>query len=779
MRGPLLFCSAVAALVLSSAAVGAPAAEAPISPARVLATGIAGAGAVSAVGVFHAGGPIHDLPAFAAFTMPGRVLDPSRILVTSSSNFGNAALPGMPQGSVLSVDATSERVRVPAAFASAGGQATAADGRVQLFTAASPGFTNGVNTPKSVTAAFPAVANPLGISINNAFGRLWFPSAPNGFAAGFESIIDPTGLPLANAPDQISGGVFADTRTNRSPTQLTPGGMTTAMVANALLGMSPDGSKRAVFAVLAADGSIAQAHTERGVDGLAPRGTVTPQRRTVTRAGMLFNWVPDRALFITDAPRNAIVVVPLGDDTHVFTAATPHRLTNAALHRPIDLAPAVPESANGVFSSNTTLAGNSDIYVLNDDGSIVRMHQDGSVFAIRRVSVDGSVLGAGRIAGIATSPDAGHIWLTVRGALPGEPDGALVEIPAFSGALATGQSAPQTVASGEAAFRRAFTPAMGLGPLYNERSCIACHLTPSAGGMGMNGLSVVTRIARLDGTFDALDGRGGPIARAHSVSELGVRCSLAAGIPAVANITSLRNTLPLFDDGAIDFISDRAILAGAIAYPDGVHGRPNTIVEQNGAFSVGRFGWKADVARLETFVAQAFRNEMGVTNPLFPHDLIATRTGSEPCAGERAQPDDDGKLVRAVSAYVASLSLPATDAGAASTAGAQRFVAIGCDECHATALRASNEPLYSDLLLHDMGPALDDGFVQGAARGTDWRTTPLHGIRLRQRFLHDGRATSLRDAILAHDGEAASSIRRYRELPLNEQRAVVAFVSHL
>ena len=79
---------------------------------------------------------------------------------------------------------------------------------------------------------------------------------------------------------------------------------------------------------------------------------------------------------------------------------------------------------------------------------------------------------------------------------------------------------------------------------------------------------------------------------------------------------------------------------------------------------------------------------------------------------------------------------------------------VGCAKCHVPALEArSGELLYSDLLLHDMGPALDDKIIQGDATGADWRTAPLVGIQLRQRYLHDGRAGNLRDAILAHGGE--------------------------
>ncbi|RZL40716.1 MAG: putative sulfate exporter family transporter [Rubrivivax sp.] len=113
--------------------------------------------------------------------------------------------------------------------------------------------------------------------------------------------------------------------------------------------------------------------------------------------------------------------------------------------------------------------------------------------------------------------------------------------------------------------------------------------------------------------------------------------------------------------------------------------------------------------------------------------------------------------------------------------GARLFDAVGCAKCHVPSLRGihGDVPLYSDLLLHDMGPALDDKIVQGEASGSEWRTTPLIGTRLRDRYLHDGRAASLRDAVLEHGGEAEIVRRRFFELDEDEQRAVHAFVGSL
>ena len=113
--------------------------------------------------------------------------------------------------------------------------------------------------------------------------------------------------------------------------------------------------------------------------------------------------------------------------------------------------------------------------------------------------------------------------------------------------------------------------------------------------------------------------------------------------------------------------------------------------------------------------------------------------------------------------------------------GARLFNAVGCAKCHVPSLRGNGGEvlLYSDLLLHDMGAALDDKIVQGSATGADWRTTPLVGLGLRPRFLHDGRAATLRDAVLDHGGEASVVRERFFEMTEAEQQTVYRFLSAL
>ena len=771
----------------------------PTLAARVVAVGIPGAGAVSAVGVFHPGGPIHDKPTFAAYTQEGRILDPMRILVASSSNFGApSARVGEAEGSVLSIASNGGPIIILPGLAGHGGQAASLDQRVQLLTAQNSAFLNGVNTPGAVTADLPPVSNPLGISINNGFGRLWFANAPQGTAGpGTLSIVDPGGQPLAGAPSRLSGGVFAGELTGRQPRQLIPGSLRAGAVATALLGMSPDGSKRAVFAVLTADGAIGQAHTEQSVDGLAPAETIgmisipaTPDLsneapQLVTRAGMAFNWVPDRRLYVTDPMRNGLVVLMLADDGAVFHVVSTSRITGPAFDAPVDVAPAVPETANPTLSSNTTLAGGSDLYVVNrGSGTLVRLRQDGTVLATRQVAVQGTVLGGGRLNGIAVSPDAQHLWVTVSGRLPGFEDapGALLEVPAFGPGCAAsldGNDAPDTslVERGRALFQTALTPSEGLGPLFNGRSCLECHGSPVSGGVALEGAGFVLRVGRRvpGGAFDPLDGQGGPVARAHSVAELGRACDTAPGIPPAANVVSVRSATALFGLGLVETIPDDVILA--IAAQPGARGRPSLVRDAEGREQLGRFGWKADTAELEQFVANAFRNELGITSPLAPFDLVVP---APECIGESGL-KDDGRAVHAVAEYIRSLP-PLPSSEPPSQDGRALFTLAGCGACHIPALPGRGGrvvPLYSDLLLHDMGPALDDGVVQGTANGAEWRTTPLWGLGARHRFLHDGRATDITAAILAHDGDGAEAAEVFRRLTPERRDALLAFVGTL
>jgi hypothetical protein len=254
--------------------------------ARIVAVNISGASALAQIGTFlnDPTACAHPIPTlFPSYIQPGAVLDPSRILVGSASNF-RAPLPasGGLEGSLLSIDPSGTRTLiVPTGLDANSNQKAVLGGAVQMFSANSPHWLNSVNNPGAYTAQYTGVGNPLGLSNNNAFGRIWPANSPFGLkGVGSSSILDPTGLPLNGAPNPLIGGVYVGDLTNRdavtnpSQPQVIPGGLNTGGVGTALLGPSPDGTCKAVFAVVTADGSIVQEHTKKGLDGLAPSGTI-------------------------------------------------------------------------------------------------------------------------------------------------------------------------------------------------------------------------------------------------------------------------------------------------------------------------------------------------------------------------------------------------------------------------------------------------------------------------------------------------------------------------
>jgi hypothetical protein len=453
---------ALAAGLAGSTGNAADAQRIPAINARVIAVNIPGASAIAQVGTFldvpPPGACANPIPSkFPAYIQPEAILDPVRLLVGSSSNFGAPPAIGVGRpGSLLSIDPSGSGIlRIPADFAQGGGQASALGGAVQMFSANSPHWTNAVNNTGAATAAYAGVANPLGLSNNNAFGRIWPANAPLRRAGpGSSSILDPTGLPLAGAPNPVIGGVYAGSLTDRNVVavpaqpQVIPGSLSTAAIGTALLGPSPDGTCKAVFAVVTADGAIVQEHTLKGLDGVAPAGTVEPllgrkwdepQESIEPRLGVLMNPYtpaagPVRQLFVSEPFTNSIAVVNLtifgAAPNQVFGLGPVSRIMTPWLSFPVDLAAVQRDAENVNWASNTTLDDGSDIYVANrGNNTIVRMHQDGSVVAVRRVRLDDGLFDDAMLNGITTSTDGKTIFLTFTSA--GAREGGILALPTF------------------------------------------------------------------------------------------------------------------------------------------------------------------------------------------------------------------------------------------------------------------------------------------------------------------------------------------------------------
>jgi hypothetical protein len=432
--------------------------------ARVIAENIPGASAISQVGTFIPGPPTpfglctlpHPIPGFSsgAFIKTGAVLDPNRILVGSRSNFGAPLASLGQEGSFLSIDPSGPGVlSVPPNFAQSGDQSSALDGAVQMFSANSPHWLNAVNNSSAFSYHYTGVSNPLGLSNNNAFGRLWPANSPFGDSGnGSSSILDPNGLPLKGAPNPLIGGVYVGSLTNRDVVaaplqQVILGSLKTGAVGTAFLGPSPDGTCRAVFSVVTADGAIVQEHTQKGLDGLAPAGTVQPlvglswpppHQFVEPRVGVLMNPYNTQApvvqqLFVSEPFNNTIAVINLvvvngpTPNNQVFGLGSVSRISSPSLNLPVDLAAVQRDVDNVKWASNTTLDDGSDFYVANrGNNTIVRMQQSGTVVAVKRVSVGNNA----SLNGIATSTDGKTIYVTVTG--PGNSKkGGVLALPAF------------------------------------------------------------------------------------------------------------------------------------------------------------------------------------------------------------------------------------------------------------------------------------------------------------------------------------------------------------
>jgi CxxC motif-containing protein (DUF1111 family) len=333
----------------------------------------------------------------------------------------------------------------------------------------------------------------------------------------------------------------------------------------------------------------------------------------------------------------------------------------------------------------------------------------------------------------------------------------------------------------------------GLGPAFNGTSCAVCHNIPTIGGAGtMAELRAGRRNA--NGEFETLDASGDTLFHMFSVPGHGCQPIL----PADSNVFARRVPIPLFGAGLVEAIPDETIRD--LEDPndrngDGVSGRAALILDvETGQRRVGRFGWKAQHATLITFGADAYRNEMGITNDLFPRESAFAITADRlricdpfPDPEDRREPRTGRRGIDNFASFMRFLA-PAAREGVNDQvrAGEQVFAAIGCTACHVPTLETgpSSNPLFhrktvalfSDLLLHDVGTG--DGIKQGAAEPNEIRTPALWGLRFRRPLLHDGTATR-DEAIRRHAREAELARRGFERLSDADRAALLAFLGSL
>jgi len=334
----------------------------------------------------------------------------------------------------------------------------------------------------------------------------------------------------------------------------------------------------------------------------------------------------------------------------------------------------------------------------------------------------------------------------------------------------------------------------GLGPVFNEKACVACHLGPgNAVGGTINRLE--TRFGRSSGgAFDPLVNLGGSLLQDHAIGLVADGFTFVPEVvPPEANVVAQRITTPLFGLGLVDAVPDEELLQLArfeAATSPATAGTPSMTTEiRTGLTRVGRFGWKAQNPTLHQFAGDAYLNEMGITNPEFPQENCPQGDCSVLVHNPVPALNDDGSGVKKFTDFMTLLAPPPRGGLSLQVlAGSRIFALTGCADCHTPALVTGPSPVralsrkvfqpFSDFLLHDMG-SLGDGIVQGTATGRQIRTAPLWGVRVRTRLLHDGRATSLAAAVLAHDGQGERARNRFAGLSARARDELLAFLNSL
>jgi CxxC motif-containing protein (DUF1111 family) len=399
--------------------------------------------------------------------------------------------------------------------------------------------------------------------------------------------------------------------------------------------------------------------------------------------------------------------------------------------------------------------------------------------------------------------------------------------------------------AGQAEFVAVEGIAEGLGPRMNLDSCGGCHAQPAVGGTSP-AVNPQVQFANFSGMDNILpsfieklghgpvrearfvkNADGSPDGGVHSLFTIqgympdAQGCTLAQ--PDFATAVANRNVIfriptPVFGAGLIEQIPDSAIQANqvsnaAVKQRLGIHGRQNIILSGNAISgqpnhngndgTAARFGWKAQNKSLLLFSGEAYNVEMGITN-----DLFQTERDETPGCQFATTPNDtvNANALTAIEQFTVFMRFLAPPApstnfpgGATSIArGKSLFSSVGCDQCHtpklttgnSTIAALNNKPayLYSDLLIHDMGPGLADGISQGQAGPTEFRSAPLWGLGQRMFLLHDGRTSDLLDAIEEHQSgssrnnnasEANAVISNFNSLSVSDKQNLLNFLRSL
>ncbi|MBS1615702.1 MAG: thiol oxidoreductase [Bacteroidetes bacterium] len=390
---------------------------------------------------------------------------------------------------------------------------------------------------------------------------------------------------------------------------------------------------------------------------------------------------------------------------------------------------------------------------------------------------------------------------------------------------------------GDAGFEQSFVAAPaplhgGLGPIFNNVSCISCHHNDGKGipTAGFANSSLLFRLS--ENGHDEFGGPMGLPGYGGQLQDQAVQGTLPEGkvsinyteqrvqypdgssaslrvptytltqayAPMAAGFAlSPRMAPPVFGLGLLELIPEQTLLSMADPNDvdgDGISGKVNYVWDaEHQRTAIGRFGLKANMPSILTQVAGAYNQDMGITNKIFP---VESSFGQPQAPTPSAHTDLADTLLQAVAFYVKTLAVPARrdTRDPEVMHGQQLFAQIECGRCHQPTLQTgidvrfpwlSNQRIhpYTDLLLHDMGSGLADNRPDFLANGNEWRTAPLWGIGLFEKvngtpyYLHDGRARSLEEAILWHGGEAQHSKELFMQLSRSDRDAVLRFLKSL
>jgi CxxC motif-containing protein (DUF1111 family) len=370
--------------------------------------------------------------------------------------------------------------------------------------------------------------------------------------------------------------------------------------------------------------------------------------------------------------------------------------------------------------------------------------------------------------------------------------------PAFETLTSTSVRALRSFNDNRFIFEEVEGVADGLGPTYNAQSCRECHQNVATGGASQ---VAEHRTGHLEaGQF--AESLGGSLIQSRATSP-----EIVERIAFEDDVRTFRISTNTLGNGYVEAISNETLLAIRDAQPAAIRGVALMVpvLEGNGNARIGRFGWKDQHASLESFAADAYLNEMGITSPTLPEEntSLGKFVGYGTAYDQVREPEDDGEDVMAFANFMrATKAPPRGEVTAGVQAGERIFTQIGCASCHVSSINTArpgtringgamrvpdslgNKTIhpYSDFLLHDI--ATGDGIP--VLPGTEYafttnliRTAPLWALRTRNRLMHDGLSFTRQEAILRHGGQATGVTQAYSALPDADRHRLIEFLDSL